>query len=485
MFNCSAQLQLLDYLAFLPYWIYIVTIKKRPDTSGPLWSARKAAAIFCTPLAFGPPELMPRLSWLLDPGSTRQELMNTPNFSDLGLSEPVLRALAECGYTTPTPIQLAAIPIVADGDDLIASAQTGTGKTAAFTLPLIDDIASRVAHSGDTPLVLILTPTRELALQIDENIQAYGKYTYTRTCVVLGGVSSRPQIDRLRKGTDFVIATPGRLIDLVEQGEMVLDDIEFLVLDEADRMLDMGFAPDVRWIADRVPTPRQTLLFSATISPGIKSLASTIQTEAQSVAVAPPASVADNIDQRVMFVQKTDKVDFLISLLRQKKTGRVLVFTDTKIAAIQVARQLHNNGIKAEAIHSNKTQIQRQKALASFSRGKVQALVATDIMARGIDVDDITHVVNYDLPTDAENYIHRVGRTARAGRNGVALSLCGIEDIPHLRGVERLMARSLEVHDEHQWHSTQVAACMVASTKAARSRARSGKARGSGSKWRR
>ncbi len=411
--------------------------------------------------------------------------MDTSNFAALGLSQPVLRALADCGYTTPTPIQLAAMPIVAEGDDLIASAQTGTGKTAAFTLPLIDDIATRTAKPGDTPLVLILTPTRELALQIDENIQAYGKYTHTRTCVVLGGVSSKPQIDRLRKGVDFVIATPGRLIDLVDQGEMVLDDVEFLVLDEADRMLDMGFAPDVRWIADRVPTPRQTLLFSATISPGIKSLASTIQTEARSVAVAPPASVADNIEQQVLFVQKTDKVELLINLLAQKKTGRVLVFTDTKIAAIQVARQLKNHGIRAEAIHSNKTQIQRQQALSSFSRGKVQVLVATDIMARGIDVEDISHVVNYDLPNDAENYIHRIGRTARAGRNGIALSLCGIEDIPQLRGVERLMAKSLAIDTDHQWHSTQVAACMVASTKAARSRARSGKARGSGSKWRR
>ncbi len=411
--------------------------------------------------------------------------MDTSNFAGLGLSQPLLRALADCGYTEPTPIQLAAIPIVAEGKDLIASAQTGTGKTAAFTLPLIDDIATRPAEPGDTPLVLILTPTRELALQIDENVKAYGKYTGIRTCVVLGGVSSRSQIDRLRKGVDFVIATPGRLIDLVEQGEMVLDDIEFLVLDEADRMLDMGFVPDVRWIADRVPKPRQTLLFSATISSGIKSLASTIQTDAQSVAVAPPAAVADNIDQQVMFVRKADKVDLLLNLLNQKKTGRVLVFTDTKIAAIQVARQLKNHGIRAEAIHSNKTQIQRQQALASFSRGKVQVLVATDIMARGIDVDDISHVVNFDMPNDAENYIHRIGRTARAGRAGVALSLCGIEDIPNLQGVERLVARSLAVREDHKWHSTRVAACLAASTRAARSRARSGKARGSGSKWRR
>ncbi len=411
--------------------------------------------------------------------------MNTPNFSELGLSEPVLRALDDCGYTQPTPIQQSAIPIIMDGDDLIASAQTGTGKTAAFTLPLIDDIATRPASRGDTPLVLILTPTRELAQQIDENVKAYGKYTGIRTCVVLGGVPSGPQIKLLRQGVDIVIATPGRLIDLVEQGEMVLDDVEFLILDEADRMLDMGFSPDVRWIADRVPTPRQTLLFSATISPGIKSLASTIQTDARTVSVAPPATVADNIDQQVMFVRKADKIDLLINLLNRKQGGRFLVFTGTKIGAIQVARQLQNHGIKASAIHSNKSQVQRQQALAAFSGGKVRVLVATDIMARGIDVDDISHVINYDLPNDAENYIHRIGRTARAGRAGVALSLCGIEDIPQLRGVERLVARSLDVQDDHRWHSTRVAACLTASAKAARSRARSGKARGSGSKWRR
>ena len=409
--------------------------------------------------------------------------MNNQNFSDLGLSKPVLRALAQCGYSEPTPIQTAAIPIVQAGHDLIASAQTGTGKTAAFTLPIIDDIASRPSHPGDAPLALVLTPTRELALQIDENVRAYGRYTGTRTCVVLGGVPSGPQIDRLRRGVDIVIATPGRLIDLVEQGEMILEDIDFLILDEADRMLDMGFVHDVRWIADRVPTPRQTLLFSATISPAVRSLASTMQTDPRSVSVAPPAAVADNIEQQVMFVAKADKKNLLVDLLRGDETERALVFTGTKSAATLVARQLEMNGIRAEAIHSNKSQSQRQRALDAFTRGKVQVLVATDIVARGIDVEGISHVINYELPADAENYIHRIGRTARAGHAGVAVSLCCVEDVSNLRGVARLVRQPLVVREDHRWHSTTVAACLAASSRAAKLRARAGRGRGSGSKW--
>jgi ATP-dependent RNA helicase RhlE len=405
------------------------------------------------------------------------------NFADLGLSQPILRALADCGYTAPTPIQQAAIPIVSAGHDLMASAQTGTGKTAAFTLPIIDDLSRRKSTKGDTPLVLILTPTRELALQIDENVRAYGRHVGTRTAVLLGGVPSGPQINNLRRGVDFVIATPGRLIDLVEQGEMILDDVEFLILDEADRMLDQGFVHDVRWIADRVPKPRQTLLFSATMTSGVRSLASTIQTNAQTLSMAPPATVADNIDQQVMFVEKVNKLELLIDVLRRDETERVLVFTGTKVAATIVGRQLEQSGIKVETIHSAKSQIQRQKALDAFTRGKVRVLVATDIVARGIDVDGISHVINYELPEDAENYIHRVGRTARAGRAGVAVSLCCVQDVSYLRGVERLIKKPLTVREDHPWHSPMVAACLAASAKAARQRARIGKARGSGSKW--
>ena len=409
--------------------------------------------------------------------------MSTTNFAALGLSKPVLRALADCGYTEPTPIQEATIPIVAAGHDLIASAQTGTGKTAAFTLPIIDDIGTRPSQKGDTPLALVLTPTRELALQIDENVRAYGRHVGTRTAVLLGGVSSGPQIDRLRRGVDFVIATPGRLIDLVKQGEMILDDIEFLILDEADRMLDLGFVHDVRWIADRVPKPRQTLLFSATMTGGVRSLASTIQTNAHSVSVAPPATVADNIDQRVMFVAKADKGELLVDLLRGDETKRTLIFTGKKVTATIVARQLEQNGIRAEAIHSDKSQRQRERALKAFTHGKARVLVATDIVARGIDVEGISHVINYELPEDAENYIHRIGRTARAGRAGVAVSLCCVEDVSYLRGVERLVKQPLTVHEDHPWHSPTVAACLAASARAARQRARAGKGRGSGSKW--
>jgi len=409
--------------------------------------------------------------------------MSTPNFAQLGLSQPVLKALDECGYTEPTPIQLAAIPIVADGHDLIASAQTGTGKTAAFTLPIIDEIATRPSRPGDAPLALVLTPTRELALQIDENVKSYGRYVGTRTCVVLGGVSSVPQIDQLRRGVDFVIATPGRLLDLIEQGEMIMDDIDFLILDEADRMLDLGFVHDVRRISDQVPKPRQTLLFSATMTAGVRSLASTIQTDAESVSVAPPATVADNIDQQVMFVDKEHKADLLVDLLQVDKTERALVFTSTKVAAALVARQLEQSGIKAEAIHSNKSQSQRQRALEAFTLGKVRVLVATDIVARGIDVEGISHVINYELPEDAENYIHRIGRTARAGRAGIAVSLCCVEDVSRLRGVERLVKVPLNVREDHRWHSPTVAGCLVASTRAAKQRARAGSGRGSGSKW--
>lgn len=409
--------------------------------------------------------------------------MSTPSFNELGLSQPVLRALADVGYTEPTPIQSAAIPIVAEGHDLIASAQTGTGKTAAFTLPLIDDIGTREFGPGDPPLVLILTPTRELALQIDENIKEYGRYVETRTCVVVGGVAVGPQIETLRRGVDFVTATPGRLLDLIERKAIILDEVEFLILDEADRMLDLGFVHDVRRIAENVPMPRQTLLFSATMTAGVRSLASTIQTDAKSVFVAPPAAVADNIEQQVMFVERENKRNLLVDLVNGKDVERVLVFTGTKSAAAQVARHLERSNVKAEAIHSNKTQSQRQKALESFTKGKSRVLVATDIVARGIDVEGISHVINYEIPEDAENYIHRIGRTARAGRKGIAVSLCSVEDISNLRGVESLVKESLVVVKDHPWHSEMVAGCLIASTRAAKQRARAGRGRGSGSKW--
>ncbi len=403
-------------------------------------------------------------------------------FSQLGLSEPILRALQDCGYASPTPIQQAAIPILNAGHDLLASAQTGTGKTAAFMLPIIEEISTRPSAKGDAPLALVLAPTRELAVQIDDNVRAYGRHVGTRACVLLGGVSSGPQIDALRRGVDVVIATPGRLIDLIKQGEVILDDVEFLVLDEADRMLDMGFIHDVRWIADQVPTPRQTMLFSATLTAEVRSLASTMQTNPRQVNVAPPATVADNIEQRVMFVEKSHKRELLSHLVAGDE-GRTIVFTGMKFTASRLARHLEKVGVQAGALHSDRSQSQRQRTLEAFAKGKVRVLVATDVLARGIDVDDVTHVINYDLPADAENYVHRIGRTARAGKAGVAVSLCCVEDILHLRGVERLVKKPLTVNEDHKWHSPTVAACRESSERAARQRARAGRMRGSGSKW--
>ena len=404
-------------------------------------------------------------------------------FQDLGLSSPILRALDDCGYEEPTPIQQKAIPIVMGHHNLIATAQTGTGKTAAFMLPIIDDIAQRPSGKGDDPLCLVLTPTRELAQQIEENTRDYGKYVDTRTVVVVGGVSSQPQVDRIRKGVDVIIATPGRLIDLMKQGAVTLGDVDFLVLDEADRMLDMGFVHDVHWICDHVPRPRQTLLFSATMSGPVKSLASMLQTNAQSVSVAPPATVADNIEQRVAFVRKGNKRELLLDLIADEDSDRVLVFTGTKQSAAAVSRFLEVAGVKAEAIHSNRTQSQRQRALERFTKGSVKVLIATDIVARGIDVEGITHVINYDVPEDAENYVHRIGRTARAGRAGIAVSLCCVEDVSHLRGVQRLVKEPIVTWKDHDWHSDRVEACLAAATQAAKQRAKAGRMRGSGSKW--
>jgi ATP-dependent RNA helicase RhlE len=404
-------------------------------------------------------------------------------FQSLRLSEPVLRALNDCGYVHPTPIQEQAIPPAMAGKDLIATAQTGTGKTAAFALPIIERLLKRDPARTGTIGAVILTPTRELALQIEENLVAYARHLPLETVVLLGGVSSEPQIRKLRAGVDMLVATPGRMIDLVEQGHVRLDAVEVFVLDEADRMLDMGFVHDVRLLVDRLPKKRQTMMFSATMSPRIVSLGSTMLSNPFSVSVAPPATVADNIDQRVMFVEKTNKRELLADLLNTQDAERTLVFTRTKHAATRLARQLEQRGIRADAIHSNKTQGQRQRALAAFASGRLPVLVATDIVARGIDVEGITHVVNYELPEDPENYVHRIGRTARAGKAGVAVSLCDIEDISLLRGIENLTRIPLTVHEDHRWHAEGVAACRDAAMRAARGKARAGGGRSSGSKW--
>ena len=414
------------------------------------------------------------------PDDRDQESMSNLNFTDLGLSQPILRAIADEGYEEPTPVQLAAIPAALDGEDIIATAKTGTGKTAAFAVPILERLElGKGRHIG----ALVLTPTRELALQIEKSFRDYGRHLRPSTCVLLGGVKSEPQIRALKRGVDILVATPGRLLDLMQQGFVDLSRVETFVLDEADRMLDMGFVQDVRQIVRELPRDRQTLFFSATMSPGVRSLASTMLTDPVQVAVSPPATVADNIDQRVMFVDKADKRDLLADILNHEDTGRTLIFTRTKHAANRVARALEQRGIRADAIHSNKSQGQRQRALAAFEKGKVNVLVATDIVSRGIDVEGITHVINYELPEDAENYVHRIGRTARAGRAGIALSLCDLEEVSLLRGIENLTRIPLTVFDDHRWHAAGVAACRDAATRAANSRSRAGKSRGSGSKW--
>ncbi|HPF71915.1 MAG TPA: DEAD/DEAH box helicase [Candidatus Krumholzibacteria bacterium] len=409
--------------------------------------------------------------------------MSEFTFEGLRLSAPVLKALAECGYTQPTPIQEQAIPPAMAGKDLIGTAQTGTGKTAAFALPIIERLARRDPSRLGTIGAVILTPTRELALQIEENLVAYTRHLPLRTVVILGGVSSEPQVRKLREGVDMVVATPGRMIDLCEQGHVRLEHLEVFVLDEADRMLDMGFVQDVRLVVDRLPKQRQTMMFSTTMSPRIASLGSTMLHNPYSVSVAPPATVADNIDQRVMFVEKANKRELLADLLHKAETERTLVFTRTRHSATRLARQLEQRGIRADAIHSDRTQGQRQRVLAAFAAGRLPVLVATDIVARGIDVEGITHVVNFELPEDPENYVHRIGRTARAGKAGVAVSLCDIEDISLLRGIENLTRIPLTVHEDHRWHAPGVAACRDAAQRAARGKARAGGGRSSGSKW--
>ena len=383
--------------------------------------------------------------------------MSNPSFDQLELIDPLLRALKEEGYTHPTPVQAQAIPFLLEGDDLLATAQTGTGKTAAFSLPLLQLLHNREPASQGGIRALILTPTRELALQIDENLRAYGRHLSLRHCVILGGVNANPQISALRRRPQIVVATPGRLLDLMGQGHVRLDRVEALILDEADRMLDMGFIHDVRRIVDRVPDQRQTMLFSATLPKEITKLATDMLNHPARVEIAPPATVADAIDQRVYFVQRDDKRSLLTKLLRDAGLDRTLVFTRTKHRANRIAKQLAAAGISADAIHSNKSQNARQRALAAFDGGRVKVLVATDIMARGIDVDGISHVINYELPNEAESYVHRIGRTARAGASGVALSFCDAEEVPYLKGIEKLTKTALVPVEDHPFHAGSVA----------------------------
>jgi ATP-dependent RNA helicase RhlE len=370
----------------------------------------------------------------------------TLSFSQLALAEPLQRAVRAENYDAPTPIQAQAIPHLLAGRDLLGIAQTGTGKTAAFALPILQRLgAARAPLPRGSVRALILTPTRELAIQIHESFRSYGRHLPLRSAVIFGGVGQKPQVDALARGVDILVATPGRLIDLMQQGHTRFDGVSIFVLDEADRMLDMGFIDDVKRVVAALPKQRQTLLFSATMPPPIERLASGILHSPVRVEVTPAASTVERVEQRVYFVDAASKRALLAELLKDKSIGRALVFTRTKHGANRVTEQLGRVGVNASAIHGNKSQSARQRALAEFRDGRTRVLVATDIAARGIHVDDISHVINYELPNVAETYVHRIGRTARAGATGVALSLCDASERPYLRAIEKLTGRPLTV----------------------------------------
>lgn len=370
--------------------------------------------------------------------------MNINTFSELDLAESLQRAIQAENYHTPTPIQAQAIPHLLSGRDVLGSAQTGTGKTAAFALPILHQIESkpRPATAG-APRGLVLSPTRELAVQIGESFRTYGQFVRYRQAVIYGGVHQGSQVRALKRGVHLAVATPGRLIDLLDQGHIQLDRLETFVLDEADRMLDMGFLPALKRIISELPERRQSMFFSATMSPNIIQLAQHLLRDPVTVKVDPPSSSVEKIDQRVLFVEHGGKREVLQDLLKGPDVERALVFTKTKRMANTVAEKLMRKGIRATAIHGNKSQNARQRALDAFRRKQVQVLVATDVAARGLDVDGITHVVNFDLPLEPENYVHRIGRTGRAGADGMAISFCSHGERRELRAIERLIGRRL------------------------------------------
>ena len=375
--------------------------------------------------------------------------MTISSFAELGISEPLLRALEDADYKTPTPIQTRAIPLLLDGLDLLGIAQTGTGKTAAFTLPLLHNLEEDNERAGQRcARALILAPTRELVIQIADSIKTYGRHMRIRSAVVMGGVGQRPQVDALRRGVDILVATPGRLLDLIQQGHVDLGQTEYLILDEADRMLDMGFIRDVRRIIEKLPDERQTLLFSATMPSEVAKLSRDILYQPERVEIAAKSVAVESIDQRVHHLDAKAKRAALAELLAEPDFDRVMVFTRTKHGANKVVKHLERDGVSAEAIHSNKSQGARQRALDNFREGRTRVLVATDIASRGIDIDDVTHVINYELPNVPESYVHRIGRTARAGAAGIAISFCDASERSHLRSIERLIKRSLIVIGE-------------------------------------
>jgi len=374
-------------------------------------------------------------------------------FKKLDLIDPILKALSTEGYTTPTPIQAQSIPLILEQRDLLGCAQTGTGKTAAFAIPILQLLyQNKGEERGPHKIkVLILTPTRELAIQIDESFAAYGKHTGLTHTVIFGGVSQLHQTNILRRGVDILVATPGRLLDLISQGFIDLKFLKIFVLDEADRMLDMGFIHDVKRIITKLPAKRQTLFFSATMPPEIQKLANVLLTNPAYVEVTPASSTVDAIDQSLYYVGKADKPTLLLHLLRDEKIVTALVFTRTKHGADKVVKFLHRNHITAAAIHGNKSQNARQHALSSFKGGSIRVLVATDIAARGIDIDDLTHVINFELPNVPETYVHRIGRTGRAGNTGIAISFCDADERGELKDIQKLIGISIPVIHEHPY----------------------------------
>jgi ATP-dependent RNA helicase RhlE len=375
------------------------------------------------------------------------------SFQSLGLIEPILKAINEEGYTTPTPIQAEAIPIVLKRIDLLGCAQTGTGKTAAFAVPILQILSEEPKQYERKRKIrsLIVTPTRELAIQIGESINTYGKYTNITNAVIFGGVNQNPQVNALRNGVDILIATPGRLLDLMNQKIISLRDIEIFVLDEADRMLDMGFIHDVKKLLAVLPEKKQSLFFSATMPPEIVKLSNSILHRPLKVEVTPVSSTADTIEQFIYFVDKGNKLPLLLDILKNKEIKTVLVFTRTKHGADKVVRVLLKNNVKAEAIHGNKAQNARQRALTNFKDQTTRVLVATDIAARGIDVDNLQYVINFELPNVPESYVHRIGRTGRANNDGTAYSFCDAEEKPYLKDIEKLIGKKIPVIEGHNY----------------------------------
>lgn len=373
-------------------------------------------------------------------------------FHHLDIIDPILKAVKEEGYTIPTPIQAQSIPFIIHGKDLLGCAQTGTGKTAAFAIPILQLLnKNKIIGKAKKVRALIVTPTRELAVQIGESFDAYGRHLKISHTVIFGGVNQNPQVAVLKNGIDTIIATPGRLLDLMNQGYINLKDIEIFVLDEADRMLDMGFIHDIKKLLAVIPSKRQSLFFSATMPPEIVKLASTILHKPEHVTVTPISSTVDIIQQKIMYVDKENKIKLLVELLKDKKIKTVLVFTRTKHGADKVVRYLMKNNIKAAAIHGNKAQNARQNALNSFKEQTTRVLVATDIASRGIDVDNLEYVINFEIPNIPETYVHRIGRTGRAGANGTAISFCDVDEKPFLRDIEKLIAKKIDIDADHNF----------------------------------